>query len=61
MQLKFNNYSETSRQVQQALAKVQENTPAFTIIQRAIVPLKASSTPRSMMVISLSCFLGCLP
>jgi uncharacterized protein involved in exopolysaccharide biosynthesis len=58
MQLKFNNYSETSRQVQQALAKVQENTPAFTIIQRAIVPLKASSTPRSMMVIAFM-LLGC--
>jgi uncharacterized protein involved in exopolysaccharide biosynthesis len=58
MQLKFNNYSETTRQVQQALAKVQENTPAFTIIQRAIVPLKASSTPRSMMVL-IFIFLGC--
>ena len=51
MQLKYNNYNQTSQQVQQALAKVQENTPAFTIIQRATVPLRASSTPRSMMVL----------
>lgn len=51
MQLKFNNYNQTSQQVVQALAKVQENSPAFTVIQRATVPLKSSSTPRSMMVL----------
>lgn|SRR5574344_937215 len=58
MQLKFNNYTQTTQQVVQALAKVQENSPAFTIIQRATVPIQASSTPRSMMVL-ISIFLGC--
>jgi capsular polysaccharide biosynthesis protein len=51
MQLKYNMYTQTASQVQQAYAKVQENTPAFTILQRATVPLKASSTPRYMMVL----------
>lgn len=51
MQLKFNNYSQTIQQVQKAEAKVQENTPAFTVIQNATVPLKASSTPRMLTVI----------
>lgn len=59
MQLKFNLYSQTVQQVQSAYAKVQENTPAFTIIQSATVPVRASSTPRSMMVLGFM-FLGFL-
>ena len=51
MQLKFNNYTQTTQQVVQAMAKVQENSPAFTMIQRATVPIQASSTPRSLMVL----------
>lgn len=51
MQLKYNNYTQTAQQVQLAKAKIQESTPAFTIIQRSSVPLKASSTPRSIMVL----------
>lgn len=52
LQLKYNNYAATQQQVQKALDKIQERTPAFTIIQRASVPLKASSTPRSVMVLA---------
>lgn len=51
MQLKYNNYTSTQQQVQQAHDKIKENTPAFTIIQQASVPLKSSSTPRSIIVI----------
>lgn len=51
MQLKYNNYSSTQQQVQQAHDKIKENTPAFTIIESASVPLQASSTPRSVLVI----------
>lgn len=51
MQLKFNNYSSTAQQVQKAEAKVQENTPVFTVLQAASVPLIPSGMPRSMMVI----------
>ena len=51
MQLKFNSYSQTAQQVQKAEEKVQENTPAFTMIQSASVPLLPSGTPRSMIVV----------
>ena len=51
MQLKFNTYSTLNTQLQAAKAKIQERTPAFTIIQRPIMPHKASSTPRSFVVI----------
>ena len=49
--LRFTTFSQTTAQVQKAQAKVQERTPAFTVIQEACVPLKASSIPRSFMVI----------
>ncbi len=51
MQLKYNIYNQIAQQLQAALAKVQEKTPAFSTIQKASVPLKASSTPRSFIVI----------
>lgn len=57
MQLKYNNYTATQQQVQQAEAKLQEDTPAFTIIQNASIPQKASSTPRSIIVL-LFIFIG---
>ena len=58
MQLKFNIYNQISTQVQQAKAKIQEQTRAFTIIQQASVPNKASSTPRSIIVILYFIFGG---
>ncbi len=51
MQLRFNAYTQMAQQLQIAKAKVQEKTPAFTIIQNASVPLQASSTPRTLTVI----------
>lgn len=51
MQQKYNVYAQTTAQVEKAKMKVQESTPAFTIIQSPIVPTKSSSTPRSIMVI----------
>jgi uncharacterized protein involved in exopolysaccharide biosynthesis len=51
MQLRFNIYQQTTQQVQQASARVQENTPAFTVIQSAVVPMEPSSTPRYYMVL----------
>ncbi len=50
MQLKFNTYTSLNTQLQAAKAKVQERTPAFTIIQPPIMNYKASSLPRSMIV-----------
>ena len=57
MQIKFNVYSQMVTQVQNAQAKVQEKTPAFTIIQSATIPNRASSTPRSIVVLGFI-FLG---
>ena len=53
MQLKYNNYTQTQQQMLQAKERIQENTPAFTIIQQATIPLKPSSTPRTFMVLGL--------
>lgn len=46
MQLKYNIYQQVVEQLQLAKAKVQERTPAFTIIQSASVPVKHSSRPK---------------
>jgi uncharacterized protein involved in exopolysaccharide biosynthesis len=51
MQLKYNAYTSMLTQLQAAKAKVQERTPAFTILQKPIMPYLASSTPRSLTVI----------
>lgn len=42
LQLKYNIYQHVVEQLQLAKAKVQERTPAFTIIQGACVPVKRS-------------------
>lgn len=54
--LAFNLYNATSTNLQQARAKVQENTPVYAIIQPATVPLKATSS-RLMKLIAFT-FLG---
>ena len=50
MQLAFNLYNSTSQQVQIAKAKVQSNTPVFSVIKPASIPNKPSK-PRKMMII----------
>lgn len=59
MQLKFNTYTTLNSQLEAAKAKVQEKTPAFTIIEKPIMPYKAASTPRSVIVL-IFIFLGVL-
>ena len=54
MQLKFNTYTLMNTQLQAAKAKVQERTPAFTLLKGAAVPLRPSSPKRVIFV------LGCL-
>lgn len=51
MQLRYNIYNQAALQLQAAKAKVQEHTPAFTIIQQATIPIEASSFPRNGIVI----------
>lgn len=51
MQLKYEIYSSTAQQLQLTKERLQEKTPAFTTIQSATIPDRASSFPRSMTVI----------
>ena len=51
MQLQFNNYNAIAQQLQMAEAKVQEDTPAFTTLQSATVPVKKTGPARAKMVL----------
>ena len=51
MQLKYTIYQQVVEQLQLAKAKVQERTPAFTIVQEATVPVKHSSQPKIVTLI----------
>ena len=54
MQMKFNAYTTLNTQLQAANAKVQENTPAFTILQGAAVPVKPSGPKRMIFVAGMT-------
>lgn len=51
MQLKYNAYSTLSNQMEMARAKVQENTPVFTVIKGAAVPIRPTSPKRVVFVV----------
>ena len=53
MQAKYNTYTAFSTQYQAALAKIQERTPAFTIIQGASVPQKPAGPKRVLFVAAM--------
>lgn len=53
MQLRYNTYSTMCAQYQAAKAKVQERTPAFTVIQGAAVPIKPAGPKRMLFVIGM--------
>ena len=57
MQLKYNIYTTLVEQLQLARAKVQERTPAFTVVQSATVPIKHSSRPK-IVTLLIWLFLG---
>jgi len=50
VQLKMNTYSVVSNQLQAAKSKVQERTPAFTVIKGAAMPVKPAGPKRMMFV-----------
>ena len=52
MQLKYNTYTTLEQGVEQAQAKVQEVTPAFTTLQSATVPIKPKSPQRGRIIIA---------
>lgn len=51
MQLKYNAYNTLAQQLQSAEAKVQEETPSFTTLQSATVPVKKAGPARAKMVL----------
>ena len=53
MQLKLNTYNAMIVQVQNAKAKIQEHTPAFTILQNAFVPVKPTGPKRMLFVLGM--------
>ncbi len=57
MQLRYNTYSTLMAQYQAAKAKVQERTPAFTVVKGAARPLKPTGPKRMIFVIGM-CFLA---
>ena len=57
MQLKYNIYQQVVEQLQLAKAKLQERTPAFTIVQGATVPIKHSSRPK-IVTLAIWMFMG---
>lgn len=50
MQLKYNAFNQYATQLQVAKAKLQEVTPAFTVLQDAYVPVQASGLSRTIIV-----------
>ena len=53
MQLKYNTYTTLNTQLQAAKAKVQERTPAFTVIKGADVPIKPTGPKRMLFVLGM--------
>lgn len=51
MQLRYNTYSTLNTQMQMAQAKLQEATPAFTVIESASVPIKPAGPKRMFLAI----------
>lgn len=56
MQLKYNTYTTMTAQYQAAQAKVQERTPAFTMIKGATVPIKPTGPKRMFFVAGMLVF-----
>lgn len=53
MQLKYNTYTTINTQLQAANAKVQERTPAFTVIKGAAVPVRPAGPKRMIFVAAM--------
>jgi nucleosome binding factor SPN SPT16 subunit len=52
MTLAYTVYDQTAQQLQLAKVKVQDDTPVYTVIQPAVVPLKPSKPPKLIILIS---------
>ena len=50
MEVKFNNYTAYNTQLQAAIAKLQQRTPAFTLLQGASIPVKPAGPKRIIFI-----------
>jgi len=57
MQAKYNIYTAMNTRLEAAMAKVQENTPAFTELKNATVPVKPAG-PKRMLFVAAMLFLA---
>lgn len=53
LQLKYNSYTVLNTQYEALMAKVQEKTPAFTVLKSASVPVKPAGPKRMIFVIGV--------
>lgn len=53
MQFKYNTYNALATQLEAMKAKVQERTPAFTILKNATVPIKPAGPKRVIFVVMM--------
>lgn len=60
LQMKQSLYNAASTQYQASLARLQENTPAFTVIQPAVVAQNPFKPRRSMFVLGMTLFITLL-
>lgn len=56
--LKYSAYSSFQKQYLATQARLQENTPVFTVIQSATVPIKASGPRRVLFVLAMLVLVG---
>lgn len=57
MQIKYNIYTAMNNRLEAAMAKVQENTPVFTELKNATVPVKPAG-PKRMIFVAAMLFLA---
>lgn len=62
MQQAFNSVTQINQQVEMAKARLQERTPAFTVIQEAAIPVRPSGPKRVFTVLAAFCatFFACI-
>jgi uncharacterized protein involved in exopolysaccharide biosynthesis len=58
MQAKYNVYTAMNTQLKAAAAKLQEATPAFTVIESASIPIKPAGPKRMIISIFMSILSG---
>lgn len=59
MQLAYNVYSQLANQLQLVKAKIQESTPAYTVLESSTVPERASSPKKLLLLVAFG-FLACV-